>query len=226
VWWANLDPGHAEIAGALRELSSDERERANRFVRPIHRNRFVVARAFARRVLAQYLDVSPSAIRFDYGENGKPQLGANPATGKVHFNVAHSGNRAVMAVSQSSEVGIDLEEILPKPNCLQIAGRFFAREEYQALAALDGEDRLRAFYRCWTRKEACLKAIGAGLSIPLDSFAVAIEAEEFPAISHAPVGIANHCSLIDIGPDQNFAAALAILNATESPSRIRHFQFP
>lgn len=225
IWWSDLDLPNGAIETAFGELSPDERERAARFCQPIHRTRFIAARAFVRRVLAQFLGLSSSAIRFHYGKNGKPRLGDDVGSENIYFNVAHSGNRAVIAVSRSSELGVDLEQICPKPNCLDIAGRFFAEEEQQALHALDGEHRLRAFYRCWTRKEAYVKAIGAGLMVPLDSFAVSVRAEQFPAMLRLSAQSTNSCTLIDISPDRNVAAALAILDATSLPPQITQFHW-
>ena len=226
VWWANLDWSNDQIDAGFSELSPDERERGDRFVQPIHRTRFIAARTFVRRVLAQYVADSPSAIRFEYGANGKPRLGEIVGQEKLCFNVAHSGDRAVLAVGHDFELGVDLEQICPKPNCLDIAGRFFASEEQGALRALDGEDRLRAFYRCWTRKEAYLKATGAGLSIPLDSFAVSIGGEKFPPLLRVSPGVSDRCTLIDIAPDQDFAATLAILNPNKTLPHIVQFHWP
>jgi 4'-phosphopantetheinyl transferase len=223
VWWAELDLPGDEIDAALRELSLDERERADRFYRAIHRNRFIAARGFLRRVLARYLNLAPSVIRFDYGENGKPRLGENLSGEHVYFNVAHSEDRAVVAVNRNSEVGVDLERICPKPNCLDIARRFFADEERAALAQVDGEERLQAFYRCWTRKEAYVKAIGAGLSIRLDSFAVSITAEKISVVKNVSSAGANPCTLVDVSRDRGFAASLAIPGPVHCLPRVAQF---
>ena len=220
IWWSDLDVPNGRIEMVFGELSSDERERADRFVQPIHRNRFVAARAFLRRVMAQHLGLSPAAIRFEYGRNGKPRLGGNVGNEDIYFNVAHSGNRAVIAVSRRGEVGVDLEQICPKPNCLDIAERFFAEEERQGLRALDGEERLRAFYRCWTRKEAVVKAVGDGLSIRLDSFNVSVLPGDSMISMQQSFRATKDVALIDISPDPCYAATLAILNPPQPLSRV------
>ena len=212
LWWANLDWTENEIASAWFELSPDERERADRYRRPIDRTRFIAARTCLRRILSSYLGLPPDLITFECGPNGKPRLTTDFAKHNVHFNVAHSQELAVFAIAVGQEVGVDLERIQSTVRCLELAAHFFAREEQRALEALAAENRVQGFYRCWTRKEAYLKALGAGLSLPLDSFVVSLSQEDMPICVRDSLRSPNCCTLMDISPNPNFAAALAILN--------------
>jgi 4'-phosphopantetheinyl transferase len=152
-------------------LSADERERAARFAFAHLRRSFTLARGALRILLGRTLGMAPAAIRFVYGEKGKPGL-AEP--GRVRFNMSHSGELALIAIGLDCELGVDIERIRPLPDLQEIAARFFSREEETELMALPEDLREAAFFRCWTRKEAYIKAIGDGLSAPLDGFAVSL----------------------------------------------------
>jgi 4'-phosphopantetheinyl transferase len=154
-------------------LSDDERRRAQRFRFVADRDRFVVVRARLRVLLAGYGAGSAARIRFGYGAEGKPLVPSHPELG---FNVSHSGERALIAVALGREVGVDVERLDPDRTGDAIARRFFSRAENAALARLQGRARVMAFYRCWCRKEAYVKARGDGLSLALDSFDVAVDA--------------------------------------------------
>ena len=173
IWSFPLDvePARLEVLG--RGLSPDENERAERFVFPRHRDRFRAGRGQLREILARYLRLTPSAVAFEYGPQGKPRLAGEAA---VRFNLSHSEHEAVVAVARDREVGIDLERVRPTVECEQLAQRFFSPAETAALLALPSSVRPRAFYAYWTCKEAFLKAKGGGLNIPLDEFEVSIDA--------------------------------------------------
>ena len=226
LWWANLDWTDSAIASVAPELLLDERARADRYRLPNDRTRFIAARACLRRILSSYLGVAPGVVSFEYGRYGKPRLTSDFAESDVHFNIAHSEELAVFAFARSHEVGVDIEQIQPNVHCLELARHFFAPEEQQALEALATEDRIQAFYRCWTRKEAYVKAIGAGLSLPLDSFTVSVSTNDVPIDVRTSSPSANGCTLIDISPDPNFAAALAILHCAKIQPRILQFSWP
>jgi 4'-phosphopantetheinyl transferase len=146
---------HAEV------LSADERERAARFVFDIHRRRFVAARASLRRVLGLCLDRDPAGLTFEYTDRGRPslRLASHP---DFDFNLAHSGDLALLALS-SRTVGVDVEQRREIPNGLEIARRFFSPREVAALKHLTENERRDGFVNAWTRKEALIKAVGAGL---------------------------------------------------------------
>lgn len=170
--WASLDVCQPEIDGAARLLSPDEVARAARFVFPLHRARFIVARAALRRLLAAYTGSPPQDLRFARGPMGKPML-AHPGV-ELGFNLSHSGGYAAYAVTAGGDVGVDLEVVRPLADLESVATQFFSPRENEDLRSLSGADRLRGFYECWTRKEAFLKATGVGLARPLDSFSVTL----------------------------------------------------
>lgn len=172
VWAVCLDCPAVDRQRYHDTLSADETGRANRFYFKEDRFRFVVARGTVRTILGLYLQEEPQNIRFEYTRYGKPEL--SPCSG-LRFNVSHSAGLAVLAITNGQDVGIDAEFIRPVADFNRIARRFFSLREYQALEALPPETRLRAFFACWTRKEAFIKAVGEGLSRPLDQFEVSVE---------------------------------------------------
>ena len=160
---------------ALRGLLSDtEQRRADRFAFDRDRNRFIVARARLRELLATRLNVRPESVELTYGVHGKPALARRFADSDLRFNVSHSDDVAVCAFSFGREIGIDIEVVRSIPDADDIASRFFSRRENEAYRALDPSDKPLGFFYCWTRKEAFIKAIGDGLYHPLDSFDVSL----------------------------------------------------
>jgi 4'-phosphopantetheinyl transferase len=172
VWRARIDSAGADPEEDRALLSADELDRARRFVRAADARRFIAARAILRRLLATYLGADARALRFEYGRHGKPRLsGAVGHT--LCFSVAHSAGAALFAFVRGRRIGVDLE-LIRDPAPLDVARQFFAADELEALLDLAPAERAPAFYRCWTRKEAYLKAKGIGLSAPLDAFAVSL----------------------------------------------------
>ena len=161
-----------------RPLSADEWERANRFRFDKHRRQYVVGRGALRTLLAAYPGTRPEQVRFSYGAAGKPFL-ADPA-GDLYFNLSNSDEMALVGFVRGREIGVDIEYLKPMPDCEQIAERFFSESEREVLRALPAERKEEAFFNCWTRKEAYLKAVGDGLAAPLDSFDVTLAPGEPP----------------------------------------------
>jgi 4'-phosphopantetheinyl transferase len=196
-------------------LTPDELQRAGRFARDVDRHRFVLCRGAVRLILARYTSRSPADLVFAAGPHGKPSLvcedrgrpGACPA-----FNVSHSGELAVVAVAAHSPVGIDVEQIRPMPDADRLAARFFSAYEYDAYRSHDPEARLSAFFRCWTRKEAFIKACGDGLSLPLAYFDVTLTASEQPRILivGGSADEARHWTLQAIEPATGYVGAVAV----------------
>lgn len=203
VWRTRLDQPAELQENYLRTLAEDERVRANRFHFEQHRRHFVVARGFLRVLLARYLDTTPPAVRFAYGPYGKPLLAGESS---LRFNASHSGEWAVYAFVQDHEVGIDVEQIKKDFETEGIAERFFSAGEVQTLNALAEAEKPAAFFRCWTRKEAYIKAIGSGLSHPLDSFDVTLAPGEPAALSR----VEELWTLFDLDVAPGYAAALAV----------------
>jgi 4'-phosphopantetheinyl transferase len=166
-----LEPAAVRASASL--LSEAERERARRFAFERDARRFIVRRARLRQLLAARLGVRPESVELVYGAHGKPAL-AHPGRNSLRFNLSHRDDLAVYALSSGREVGIDVEAIRPLADADAIAARFFSRREQVAYRALDPCDRPLGFFQCWTRKEAFIKALGAGLSHPLDSFDVSL----------------------------------------------------
>ena len=215
VWRLALDQPESVVAGFRATLEADEIERAGRFHFEKHRRHFVVGRGGLRYVLSRYLDVKPEEFRFSYGAFGKPALD------QLRFNMSHSHDLALFAVAADRELGVDVERIRADFASEDIARRFFSRVEVAAFNALDKEQQVAAFFRCWTRKEAYIKAIGRGLSEPLDAFDVTLTPGEAAALLRAERGDASRWALFDIDAGGGYAAALAV----ESPvSNIRLWQ--
>ncbi len=193
-------------------LSDGERRRADRFRFAADRDRFVVARARLRLVLAGYGAGAPERIRFAYGRWGKPEL---PAARDLRFNLSHAGDLALIAVAWRREVGVDLERLDPERRLDDVARRFFSDAERRALDRLPGSDRAIASLRCWCRKEAYLKACGDGLARPLDSFDVAVGEPVAPRVSllratRPDAGETARWDLRDLDVGAGYVAAVAL----------------
>lgn len=212
VWHWPLNVSAPQVADLQKVLSPDELERAERYRFEQHRNEFILTRAVLRRVLASYTAQSPESLSFDYSAQGKPALKNGPPD--LRFNVSHAEGLAVLALVRDREIGVDAEKIRPQPDAQKLAKRFFSVGEQRFLGKLSGDQLQRAFFRCWTRKEAYIKAKGEGLSIPLHAFDVSLE-EDQPA---ALVGTrpdpteAGRWTLYDLSVGQGYAAALAVAN--------------
>ena len=175
LWQASLEGRAADIFESF--LSADELTRANRFHFIKDRNHFVVARGLLRNLLAAYLGVNCAELQFCYGAQGKPFLLLD-SQAQINFNVSHSHGRAAFAFTRGRELGVDLEYVKDDFDDALIANRFFSRAEVLALRTVPADLRKQAFFNCWTRKEAYIKARGEGLSMPLDQFDVSLRPEE------------------------------------------------
>ena len=165
---ARLDVSPDEVRALQACLSASERQRAGRFFFQRHRRRFIVARARLRGLLGARLGIAPAAVELAYGANGKPALAPHVADNSLHFSVSHCGDVALFAFSPSSGIGVDVEALRPIRSADAIAAHFFSPRERKAYAALAARDKPLGFLRCWTRKEALVKGIGDGLSMPID----------------------------------------------------------
>jgi 4'-phosphopantetheinyl transferase len=202
-------------ADEVETLSADERERAARFVFDVHRRRFVAARASLRRVLGLCLDRDPASLAFEYTDRGRPslRLASHP---DFDFNLAHSGDVALLALS-SRTVGVDVEQRRDMPNALAIARRFFSRRELAALKRLPDDTRGQGFFSAWTRKEALIKAVGAGLG-GLEEIEVSLAPDEIAAVLRAPGG-GGAWQLFHVEPSPGFVGAVAV-QAAPPPVRL------
>ena len=175
IWRADLQPAAQDqaLVNRLQQLlSDDERARAERFYFEKDRLRFTLARGGLRMILSRYLNLSPAALQFAYGPVQKPTL-AYPVE-PLCFNLSHSQDLALYAVAWNHEVGIDIEQLRNDCDYEGIAGRFFSTQEQQELAQLSPDLQIQGFFNGWTRKEAILKAIGKGLTVPLEQLEVSL----------------------------------------------------
>ncbi len=161
----NVDSAQQDILRA--QLSPDEAERAARVHFEHDRTRFIVAHAALRQTLARYTGKQPNALSFRVGAQGKPTLAFDT---DIQFNLSHSGNLALIAITRGRAVGVDVESIRDNFDPLALAMRFFSAPEIEDLRACDPATRTAQFFTLWTRKEAFIKAVGHGLSLPLSSF--------------------------------------------------------
>jgi 4'-phosphopantetheinyl transferase len=209
VWVVQLEASHHYYAQCLSWLSPDENARAARFHFDEHRRAFVLGRGVLRALLGRLLEMPPAQIQFSYGPKGKPGLA--DSSFPIRFNVSNSGNLAVYAFTEDCDIGIDVEQLRPIPEIEHIAERFFASAETSELMALPEPDRAQAFFNCWTRKEAYIKAVGDGLSVPLDSFRVTLRpgaAAEMLCLGGS-IEAANGWTMHDFAPAPGFVGAIA-----------------
>jgi len=171
---ARPDVGSDAVSASATLLSDCERERARRFAFDVDRNRFIVARALLRQLLAARLGVRPEAVELASGKRGKPGLAGRFATSDLRFNLSHCEDVAVYAFCSGREVGVDVEAVRTLPDADDVAARWFSPREYATYRTLEPGDRALGFFQCWTRKEAFIKALGDGLYHPLDRFDVSL----------------------------------------------------
>jgi len=175
TWWTALHPNSSAAAQFERLLSPEELARAHRFHSPRDSASFVIARGMLRTVLAAYTGLDPVKIDFVYSEKGKPALSSGVNSTDLRFNVSHTDGLLLIGMTRARSLGVDVEKIRYDFDTDNIAERFFSPAEQVALRKLPFEVRHHAFFSCWTRKEAYIKAIGEGLSLPLHQFDVALD---------------------------------------------------
>jgi 4'-phosphopantetheinyl transferase len=206
VWRVALDIGSADLDRAYALLASDEKARAARYVLPMHRRRFVAARAAAREILAGQLAIAPRGVAFRCTAEGKPELIDHP---ELHFSVTHSDDLCLIALSRGRRLGIDVEAMRADRVLIDEVARSLHPAERQALAALKPPLLELAFYRCWVRKEALLKALGIGLGGGLDRFHVSVGEEPRLIWSDPTLLVPAEWTLIDLA-GLGYAATLAV----------------
>ncbi len=210
VWGFPLDAAPSTVAESGEEvLSPDERQRAARFHFARDTRRFKIARSRMRFILGSYLERPPGELCFAYAGHGKPSI-ENPEK-DIRFNLSHSGERAVLAVVQGREVGVDIEQIRQNVEIDALAERFFSVGEKEFLRRLASADKLRNFFRFWTCKEALLKAQAVGLTRNLASFTVDLNSVP-PRLSDAEEIHSDESkwSLLELESEPGYASALAV----------------
>jgi 4'-phosphopantetheinyl transferase len=192
-------------------LTANEQRRAERFYFQKDRDRFIVTRGLLRTILSRYLDIEPYQVRFCYNHYGKPALARQSGADMLRFNVSHSQAMGLYVVARGREVGVDVERIRTDLAFEQIAKRFLSPREVAVLRALPVTMQREAFFKCWNRKEAYVKARGNGLSLPPNQFEVSVAPGE-PAALLSDSGdpwATSRWSLRDLSPAPGYVAALA-----------------
>jgi 4'-phosphopantetheinyl transferase len=188
-------------------LTKDERLRLRGFHFENDRRMFLFAHGQLRHILGNYLGLTPKQVRFCYTQFGKPYIPFMDDNRKIEFNLSHSGDIVLIAVTNNIPVGVDVEEIRPITDVDLVASRYFSLGEQLDLHSLSGPEKLEAFYKCWTRKESLIKAYGVGLSMPLDSFQVSLLPGEPVRLLRSPDQ--QSWTLLDINLVPGYAGAVA-----------------
>ncbi len=217
VWTIDLEANRAMVADFRALLSEDEGARADKFRFEKGRNEFTITRGVLRSLLGSFLGVAPAELRFSYSAHGKPQLEGH-FRNALEFNVSHSDGMAIVCLAQQSRLGVDIEKVRLDFEHPRIAERFFSDHEREQLRNLSPEEIPYAFFRCWTRKEAFIKALGEGLSHPLHQFDVELRANKPAALlsTRPDPDEASRWNLFDIPVPAGYLAALAM---EDSPRR-------
>jgi 4'-phosphopantetheinyl transferase len=224
VWAGHLTLQLEPLNRLAAILSEEEQLRATRFHFELHRNRFTAARGILRLLLSTYLDCAPDELQFEYGANGKPALIGRFAGSSLFFNLAHSENLALIAVTRLGQIGVDVEQIRPVVDADELVARFFSPRENTQFQQLSADEKKIAFFNLWTRKEAWLKATGEGIAHSLNRVEVTFMPGEPARLLALP-----NCSepgerwhIRELSPAPGFVGALALPNSQFS---IFNFQF-
>ena len=212
IWRLPLAPPPARLAALARLLHDDERERAARFVFERDRTAYTATRGALRTLAGAYLGRRPEELELGYGARGKPYLTAPPPGAEpLCFNVSHSGELALLAFVRGREVGVDIERRREMRDLLSLAHTSFSPHEYEALCRLPPRDHTAAFFACWSRKEAFIKATGEGVS-QLADFDVTVHPDEPARLLRVPGPPPGHprWSIRDLPAVPGYAAALVV----------------
>lgn len=200
VYTIRLEADAARLEELWRILSPAEQQRASRYLFAHHRRQFIVCRGTVRQILSRYVTMDPARIDFFYNRYGKPSL----PDSVVRFNVSRSGDWAMLAATTDCETGLDLERIDSRFAREQVPEHFFSPLEVKQLRGLAPAEQTAAFFRCWTRKEAYIKALGFGLALPLHSFDVSLTPDDPPELFRG----ASNWSVQDLPAPAGYAAAI------------------
>lgn len=226
VWRASLNQEPSTLRACSDILAPDERSRADKFHFRKDREHFIIARGVLRFILSRYLNTSPQLIRFSYNHYGKPALDAATRDKSLRFNLSHANEVALYAFTRDREIGLDVEFIRADFASLDIAERFFSKTEIATLQSLPAHVQTEAFFKCWTRKEAYIKALGEGLSHPLDRFAVSLAPGQAAALLSAdndPREV-SRWSMVELAAGAGYEAALVVEGTAPLLSRWQWFK--
>lgn len=221
LWTASLYPADSLLSRAESTLSPEELQRAAGFRLEIDRQKYLICHLKLREILSTYANIPARDLRFTPNPFGKPALPAETTGDNLDFNLSHSGDRMLLGIVRNARIGVDIERLRPEFATMEVAARFFTERENETLRSLSGDCQVQAFFNCWTRKEAYLKALGCGLSIEPNQVQVTLMPGEKPEITrHTNFEERNPWSLFHVS-DGEYTAAVAI----DRPSpRFRLFQ--
>jgi 4'-phosphopantetheinyl transferase len=205
-WSVRIDDPEFCLTCGESILSPEEKERASRFKFEKGRTRYIVSHAALRSILCDYLNIAPQDLQFSTGANGKPALTKVPGQCWLQFNLSHSGDVALIALTWRREIGVDVEYVKQDFPFHEVAEHFFTAREVTALCALPEPLQRQAFYKCWTSKEAYLKAKGTGLSGELDEVEILLRYEQSVRIK----GSVPNWTLVELPAPDNYRAALVV----------------
>ena len=214
VWAAGLELPLAILSRFREILSPADLQRADRFHFEKHRTRFVAAHAILRKILAQYLEngTGGKSLEFKIGSHGKPALTGPAALCGLHFNLTHSEDLMLLAVTRAANVGVDVERIRPMNDATDLVERFFSTRESAAFRKVPAARQPEAFFNLWTRKEAWLKATGEGIGSLLNRVEVSFEPKTEARLLHLPREFHSPTlwTLRELCPAEGYAAAIAV----------------
>ncbi len=221
IWCADLNRSDLAEKDFTKVLSRDESERASKFRFSVDCKRFIARRGILRLLVGEYIKMSPEKVVFQYGEQGKPFVSGNSA---FHFNLSHSENIILFAFTEEHELGIDVEYTNRMIELKEIATRFFSPNETKVLLNLSEKHQPKGFFNCWTRKEAFIKAVGQGLSFPLDEFEVSLKPSDEARLiaTHWNPDDVDKWSLRSFEPAEKFVGAIAVKGKI---SEIKFYKF-
>ena len=210
IWYANTAVSDADEEFYLNLLNKTEKERASRFYFDRDRKRFIAAKGILRILSGMYLNKAPQEILFSFGAYEKPEFTGGDSD--LKFNISHSGNMAIFGFIRKHTIGVDIEYVKRNIEALEIAEHFFSPKEISALSSLPKQIHHRAFFRCWTRKEAFIKAEGSGLTFPLHLFTVSLDHDINAALLETlwDKNEKNKWKLFSFIPFQDYMAAFVI----------------
>lgn len=212
VWRVPLDLPAPFLPPEASVLTDQEQSRAREYFFPRDRDRYKLLRVALRMILGRYMDLDPRNILLTYGPRGKPMVAGEGSVPPPRFNVSHSHDLGLIAVARDYPVGIDLEAVRADIDCLAIAKRFFSAGEYSSLIGTPASARGDAFVTLWTRKEACLKAVGSGLAGGLEEIEVSPDLHRTPVLLHAPVEMlpVSRWELFDLAPAEGYRGCVVV----------------
>ena len=213
IWQRRLSTDDPSLDACFELLSPEEQEKAARYRVEHPRSDYILTRGTLRSLLSRYLGKDPREIHFRYASHGKPYVAGNT---NLQFNVSHCDGLALLAFVRDREIGVDVERVRPQDDVKKLAERFFSLNEREKLRSLSGDELHGAFFRCWTRKEAYIKATGDGLSLPLHQFDVSIEPDAAQALiaTRPDAAEAERWTISNLRIIPGYAAAVAVAKVT------------